>query len=98
VDGFNDPLAVSGQLDPGFAGAQVKVKYTTPTGNPTPSRTFERTVTTDANGNWSDSIDVRDEESGNWRGDWKIQARYEGDATHAGSTAQECTVNVFDGG
>lgn len=98
VDGFHDPLTVSGKLDPGFAGAQIKVKYTTPTGDPTPSRTFERTVTTDANGNWSDSIDVREEEFDNWRGDWKIQARYEGDATHAGSTAQECTVNVFDGG
>jgi hypothetical protein len=98
VDGFNDPVTVMGQLDPAFAGAQIKVKYTTPVGNPTASRTFERTVTTDATGAWSDSVDVRQEEPGNWRGDWKIQARFEGDATHAGSTAQECTVDVFDGG
>jgi hypothetical protein len=29
-------------------------------------------------------------------GDWLIEPRFEGDAEHAGSAAQACTVTVFD--
>jgi hypothetical protein len=97
VDGFNDPVTVSGKLDPGFAGAQIKVKYTTP-GQSSPSVSFERTVTTDANGNWSDTMNPQQQAPNDTYGNWKVQARFEGDAAHAGSTAQECTVDVFNGG
>ena len=100
LDGFNNapPFKVTGRLQPGFAGATVKIRYTTPEGTDPPSRSFDRTVTTDANGDWSDEIDPRTEEPDNWRGDWKVQARFEGDAEHAASIAPECTVDVFDGG
>ena len=100
VDGFSDnpPFTVSGQLSPNFAGAKIVVKYTTPAGGEIPSRSFERTVTTDANGNWSSTISPKNEEPDNSDGDWKAQARFEGDATHAPSTGQECTVNVSNSG
>ena len=99
LDGFNNEpqFTVSGRLQPGIAGATIKVKYTTPSGF-TPGRTFERTVTTDADGDWTDTIDPRDEEPDNWRGDWKVQARFDGNSQHAASVAPECTVDVFDGG
>ena len=97
VDGYHDELTVTGQLQPGFAGATIKVKYTTPVGGDPSSRTFERTVTTDANGNWADAIDVKVEEPDNAYGDWKVQARFDGDADDAASIAPECTVDVFNG-
>jgi hypothetical protein len=90
VDEFKqEPFTITGQLQPGFAGATIKIKYTTP-GQSAPSRTFERTVTTDANGEWSDTMDPSTE-PGRY-GNWKVQARYEGDSEHVASTAAECTV------
>jgi hypothetical protein len=91
-------MTTSGRLEPGSAGAQIVVRYTPPSGTGQP---FERTVTTDANGNWSDSIVPSDDGSPNDRpnrgaGDWLIEPRFDGDAGHAGSTAQACTVTVFD--
>ena len=53
------PFTVSGHLDPALAGATIKIRYTTPVGNTPPSRTFERTVTTDANGDWTDMCELR---------------------------------------
>jgi hypothetical protein len=93
------PFTVTGHLQPGFAGATIKVKYTTPTaaGDP-PSRTFERTVTTDANGDWTDTISPRSEEPNNPFGSWKVQARFDGDGDHAASVAPECTVFVLNDG
>ena len=91
-------MTTSGKLEPGFAGAKIVVRYTPPSGTGQP---FERTFTTDANGNWSDSIVPSDDGSPNGRpnrgaGDWLIEPRFEGDPAHAGSTAQACTVTVFD--
>jgi hypothetical protein len=91
-------MTTSGKLDPGVAGAKIVVRYTPPSGTGQP---FERTVATDANGNWSDSIVPSDDGSPNGRlnrgaGDWLIEPRFDGDAGHAGSTAQACTVTVFD--
>jgi hypothetical protein len=90
--GNSEPFTVSGHLDPALTGATIKVKYTTAS-----SSTFERTVTTDANGNWSDTIVAQDEAPGEF-GDWKVQARFDGDAQHQASTAPECTVVVFNDG
>jgi hypothetical protein len=90
VDEFKqEPFTITGQIQPGFAGATIKIKYTTP-GQSAPSHTFERTVITDANGEWSDTMDPSTE-PGRY-GNWKVQARYEGDSEHVGSTAPECTV------
>ena len=90
VDEFHDePFTITGQLQPGFAGATIKITYTSPS-QFAPGRTFERTVTTNANGEWSDTIDPI---AGAWThahrfGDWKVQARYEGDSEHASSIAR----------
>jgi hypothetical protein len=99
VDGFHhEPLTVGGKMSPAFAGATIKIKYTTPTGTPVASRTFERTVQTNANGEWTDTIDPRNEESDNTYGNWTVQARFDGDAANKPSQAAACTVNVFNGG
>jgi hypothetical protein len=97
VDGFNGaPLTVSGKLEPSYAGATITIKYTTPS-TPGPSRSFERTVTTNANGEWSNTIVPRDEEpSGTRYGNWTVQARFDGDSANKPSQAIACTVDVFN--
>ena len=96
VDEFHEEeFTITGRLQPGFVGATIKIKYTTP-GQAAPSRTFERTVTTDADGEWSDTMDPSGEP--NRYGDWKVQARFEGDTDHAASTAPECTVHFENSG
>ena len=96
VDEFHDePFTITGQLQPGFAGATIKIRYTTPSGF-TPATTVERTVTTNANGEWSDTMDPFSVP--NRYGDWKVQARYEGDSEHASSIAAECTVHYENSG
>jgi len=92
------PMTTSGTLEPGFAGAKVVVRYTPPADEGDP---FERTVTTDANGNWSDSVVPSDDQNGGIRpdrgeGDWLIEPRYEGDSGHAPSYGEACKVTVFD--
>jgi hypothetical protein len=92
------PMTTSGKLEPGFAGAKIVVRYTPPSGTGQP---FERTVTTDANGNWSDSVVPSDDDAGGKRpmrgaGQWTIEPRYDGDSGHRASKAQACTVTVFD--
>jgi hypothetical protein len=90
--GNSEPFTVSGHLDPALTGATIKIKYTTAS-----SSSFERTVTTDANGNWTHTIVANDEAFGEY-GTWKVQARFEGDATHTASTAPECPVVVYNDG
>ena len=90
-------MTTSGKLNPGLAGANIVVRYTPPARG---SRSSGRSPPT-RNGNWSDSIVPSDDGSPNGRpnrgaGDWLIEPRFEGDAGHAGSTAQACTVTVFD--
>jgi Peptidase family C25/Propeptide_C25 len=98
--GSEGPMTTSGKLEPGFAGAKVVLRYTPPSGTGQP---FERTVTTDAKGNWSDSVVPSDDGSPNGRpgrgaGNWRIEPRFDGDAGHAGSAAQACTVTVVNVG
>ena len=84
------PMATSGTLEPGFAGAQIILRYTPPAGQP-----FERTVTTNANGNWSDKITPSDgNPPNNGAGVWQIEPRYEGDVGHAAASGQACLVTV----
>jgi hypothetical protein len=86
----NNEIEVNGNLAPSVADATVIVKYTRPDGS-----TFERTVQTDQNGNWTSTI-VPIDEDGPLDGDWKVQARYAGDSSHAGALAPECTVSTFN--
>jgi hypothetical protein len=79
-----NPMVTSGTLEPGFAGAKIILRYTPPQAQP-----FERTVTTDANGNWSDKFTPN-----GGVGQWRIEPRYEGDSAHAASVGQACTVTV----
>jgi hypothetical protein len=91
----NAPVSVTGNLSPAFAGASIVVTWTRPDGT-----TFDRTVTTDGNGNWSSTITPSAEagQSGNGSGFWKARSSYAGDANHNGSSAPDCTVDVFDNG
>jgi len=78
----------TGKLTPGFAGAQIKVKYT----RPSDEGTFEKTATTDANGNWANTINTETEDpaSNSSGGTWLVQASYAGDSAHKPSSAPEC--------
>jgi hypothetical protein len=81
--GFGNDVTITGTLSPAFAGANIIVSYTRPDAS-----TFERTVQTDAAGNWTDSV------LGDLGGDWTISSRYAGDDAHAASSAGPCTVFV----
>ena len=85
------PMVTSGALEPGVAGAPVVIRYTPPPGM---GQSFERTVTTDANGNWSDSIVPSAGRPNRGVGEWRIEPRFEGDGGHEPSAAEACTVNV----
>jgi hypothetical protein len=93
--GSEKPMTTTGRLEPAFAGAKIVVRYTPPDGTGQP---FERTVTTDANGNWSDSVvpNENGQRPNRGVGDWLIEPRFEGDDGHAPSQGEACTVTVFD--
>jgi hypothetical protein len=86
----NNEVVVTGNLAPSVSGADVIVKWTRPDGS-----SFERTVQTDTNGNWSSTI-VPIDEDGPLDGNWMAQARYAGDQTHAAALAPECTIATFN--
>ena len=87
-------MVTSGRLDRDRGGGDV-VRYTPPPGTGQP---FERKVTTDTKGDWSDSIVARTT-TGSARtwgvGEWLIEPRFEGDAEYAPSTGPSCRVMVF---
>jgi hypothetical protein len=94
--GAYDPMTTSGKLEPGFAGAQIKIEYTRPD-----ATKFTRTVPANAAGDWSDTFKPKDETGGNGNnraGTWTIQASYAGDTEHKPSQATACTVAVVDNG
>ena len=77
-----------------IAGATVKVTYNAPNGE-----TFDRSVVTDARGNWSDTFQPASQvPSDPNRGDgvWTIQASYAGSDTFEPSQSPPCTVDVED--
>jgi hypothetical protein len=83
---FGSPTTVSGHLDPGFAGAPITLTYTKSGAG---ARTFERNVTTNASGDWSDTQTFPRTD----RGAWTVHAAYAGDSSHNGSSA-DCGFSV----
>jgi hypothetical protein len=87
----NGTMSISGNLSPAFAGASIVLTYT----RPSDGATFERTVQTNANGDWNDSIlPSQSDGQGNGVGSWKVRSRFDGDATHNSSSTTDCTVPV----
>jgi hypothetical protein len=83
---------VSGTLSPAFAGATIRVKWTRPD-----DTSFEHTVTTDADGKWSDTIVPQlEHQNAPLTGTWHVESHYDGDSTHKPSSAGPCAVYVFD--
>ena len=75
-----------GHLDPAFGGAPVKVRYAKTGSTAAP---IEHTVTTNAGGDWTDSVTFPRTQTGQWH----VTASYEGDGSHKQSSAQ-CDVDV----
>jgi hypothetical protein len=91
---FNADATTSGHLTPSFAGATVKLIYTRPD-----ETTFERTTTTDANGNWTNTISTDTDwpSHGGGGGQWQVEAGYAGDTGHKPSAAPACTFTERGG-
>jgi hypothetical protein len=90
---WNDEATIGGQLQPAFAGATVEVTYTSPS-----ATTTVQTTTTDAQGNWTDTIDTgdtNDPTSGGSGGIWQVSARYAGNSSYEASNAATCTFQEF---
>lgn len=86
------PFTVSGKLQPGFSGGTIRVVYTRPD-----SSTFTKTTTTNANGDWSLTIDPVAESLGHQVfGTWRVQSSFDGDARYAASQSAPCNVVVND--
>ena len=92
---FNSPATVRGKLSPGFANASITVTWTRPGGR----GSFDHTVTTDAQGNWTDTISTgRDDPNGGGNGGtWLVHATYGGDESHAGSSTRDCSFQEASG-
>jgi hypothetical protein len=91
---YNQQFTTTGRLQPGFSGATIKLTYTRQD-----NTTFERTVTTDATGSWSDTMTPQQNPGpGQFFpfGDWKVRARFDGDTGHNPSSTPDCTFNVND--
>ena len=94
--GFNGDATVSGSLGPSVAGATITVTWTRPGGR----GSFDRTVTTDSQGNWSDTIDTGpdfDPGGGGSGGTWSVHASYAGDDKHEASSTQDCSFQEESG-
>jgi Peptidase family C25/Propeptide_C25 len=85
---FGEAHTFTGRLAPGVTGAKVKLTYTRD-GN---LESFERTVTTDANGNFSDTVTFNP----NQQDDWDLTATYAGNPGHKPSSSQVCEFVVND--
>ena len=92
---FGGDATIQGQLQPGFAGAEVEVTYTTFS-----NETFTQTATTDAQGNWTDVVNTGGDNNpggGGNGGPWQVSARYAGDGKYNGSGPVTC-IFVEDSG
>lgn len=89
VDIYNstNPGHFSGHLDPGLAGKKVRLTFTPESPN---QQGFERTVTTDANGDWQHDERFTFDQFGNWR----AQAHFDGEGDHKPSSSSACTFRV----
>jgi hypothetical protein len=80
-------LAISGTLSPAFPGAPIIVTYSYHDAQ-NQTQTVTDQVTTDAGGNYSDSLDTTAVSS------WVVSARFAGDASHLPSQSPTCTTAV----
>jgi hypothetical protein len=92
---FNGVATVRGNLSPAFAGAKIAVSWTRPEGR----GTVAHEVTTDAQGNWSDTVDTGQDDPGGGGngGNWAVSSSYAGDSTHNPSQSTACQF-VEEGG
>ena len=85
-------VTTTGTLSPAFAGANITVTYTRPD-----ATTFTHTVQTNANGEWTDTMDPNAEYDPNFgAGTWHVRSRFAGDAGHRGSSTSDCQFEVFN--
>ena len=86
----NNPNRFSGKLSPAFAGATVRVVYT-PDDPQNPNGTIQHTVTTDAQGNWTDHVNFayNTTSTSNDANEWTATAFYDGDIDHAPSQSNQ---------
>jgi hypothetical protein len=78
-----------GSLSPAFAGAPVRIVYTRTTA---PGSTTTQTVTTAANGGFTDHFDF----SNQYPSHWKVQAFFDGDGDHAASSSNTVEFDIGD--
>ena len=100
VDEFDEPpFTVTGQLDPGSPVRRSRSRTRRRRDYPGP---HVRAPRHDGRERRLDGHDRRDCRGAgptyNTFGDWKVQARYEGDSDHGASIAPECTVNYENSG
>jgi hypothetical protein len=93
--GWNQDATINGRLSPAFAGAEVELTYTRPSGG-----TVVRSATTNARGDFTDVFDTgpaNDPNSGTSGGTWEVSARYAGDSTRSGSGPVSCSFEEIGG-
>jgi hypothetical protein len=90
---FPDDATLRGRLSPAFAGAQIKVTWTKPGGR----GSFDHTVPTDAQGNFSDTIHPQTEDPNNG-GTWHVVSSYAGDAGHKAASGEPCAFEAINDG
>jgi hypothetical protein len=92
---FNGTATVRGNLSPAFAGAKIAVSWTRPQGR----GTVDHEVTTDAQGNFTDTVDTLDDDpGGNGNGgQWSVSSSYGGDSTHNPSQSTACPFTEIGG-
>jgi hypothetical protein len=83
----NGDATITGNLSPGFDGAQIDVTVTRPDNR----GSFTRTARTDAQGDWSVVVDTFDDDPNGGGGTWRVKANYAGDSTHKASSAEQCS-------
>jgi hypothetical protein len=83
---FDKDTAFGGHLDPALAGAPVTVVYTRDSNG----ETISHDVTTDANGDYGDTVRIPRAKAGAWH----AQASFGGDATHGASSSGVLQLTV----
>jgi hypothetical protein len=83
---FDKPASFGGQLAPAVNGAPVTVVYTRDSNG----ETVVHTVSTDANGDYTDTVTIPRAKAGNWH----AQASYAGDSTHGASSSDAFQFTV----
>jgi hypothetical protein len=87
----NQIVTITGKLAGAPASSTVDVTWEIPHTNE-PGRTVVTHPTTDAQGNWSSSVDPDSSEYG----DWTVSSKYAGGGGYAPSQAPDCTFLVED--